>query len=81
MDNDPICVIVTERPNRVWVTYKGEIHAGRWATVNPGENGIKDDHTGNRNLLNAAMYSWDGQPHFTTTLEELELRAGGWPVL
>ena len=79
--NEKVHVIVNERPNRVWVVFRDKIHAGRWRTVNPGENGIKDITEGsNASLLNAAMYSWDGQDFFSTTYGELVERSGGWGV-
>lgn len=79
--NEKVHVIVNERPNRVWVVFRDKIHAGRWGTVEPGENGIKDVSEGsNASLLNAAMYAWDGQDTFSITYGELIERSGGWGV-
>lgn len=74
-------VVVTEKPQRVFVVVQDQMHVGKWKTVNPGENGVVAlDDKSNQRLLNAAMLSWDGQSHFTTTIAELDKRSQGWGV-
>ncbi len=72
-------VIITQRPNKVWVVFRDKIHYGRWSTGNPGSNNIREA-IGNASLINAAMYAWDGQQEFTTTYGELLKRSGGWGI-
>ena len=74
-------VVVTEKPQRVFAVVEDQMHVGKWKTVNFGENGVTPmDEKSNPRLLNAAMLSWDGQSHFTTTVAELDKRSQGWGV-
>lgn len=74
-------VVVTEKPQKVWVVFRNKIHYGAWGTVNPGECGVRSADAGsNRSLLNAAMYAWDGTSHFSLPYNELVERSGGWGI-
>jgi hypothetical protein len=78
---DVVNVVVTEKPQRVYAAVNGVLHVGKWRTVNPGENGVtKLDDTSNELLLNAAMYKWCGETHFTTTVQDLDDHSNGYGV-
>lgn len=73
---DLVHVIVTERPQRVWVVCNGVVHHAHWRT---SESGDRLRHVeGNYGLLHAAMLVWCGQSHFTTTFDDVEFRSQGY---
>jgi hypothetical protein len=77
---DIVNVVVTTRPQRVYAIVNETMHTGRWKTVQPGEMGVIADEGSNQFLLNAAMMTWNGESHFTTTAQELNDNSGGWGI-
>jgi hypothetical protein len=77
-NSELVHVIVAEHPQRVFAVFRDKVHAGRWRTGNPGN--VKAFGDSNASLLNAALYSWDGQTHFTISYGQLLAGSGGWGV-
>jgi len=78
LGSDVVVVIVLQRPNWVFAIHRNKVHSARWRTVQPGEHGHFQQLEGNKDLLNAAMYAWNGQQNFVSTLDELQASSGGW---
>ena len=74
-DSDVAYVIVTERPNKVYVACNGEIHTANWRTQEGrGLRNVK----GNEGILAAAMLKWAGEDTSVTTFGELEAWSQGY---
>ena len=71
---DKVHVIVTEKPNKVWVVVNDTIHSARWRTADISFSNV----VGNVGLLNAVMLAWLGEESFSLTFAELEERSQGW---
>ena len=78
---DIAVVIVTHKPNRIWVVVNNEVHSARWRTTNPGESANLREVKGNERLLGAALFACDAlDTTYTMTVAELEDRSGGGGV-
>lgn len=75
-DTSKVHVIVTEKPQRVWVVCEDQIHTARWRTSDTGDN--LRNVSGNAGLIHAAMLAWSGQETFSLTFAELEERSQGY---
>ena len=82
--DDKLLVVINDRPQNVYVLYKGQVNKARWKT----DDGVFDCE-GSRELCKAAMEAWgatsdletpspNGSNEFTLYYNELAERSHGW---